>query len=150
MAKNEKNRNKPEIFYILCVFLFFGCTQNHEEQQKIRRWYTPSQVKQGKAVFETHCVICHGENAQGTKSWKTPRADGSYPPPPLDGSAHAWHHPLRVLKRTIDQGGIPLGGKMPGFKDKLKEEEKLALISYFQDYWDEAIYEDWLNRGGLD
>lgn len=38
---------------------------------------------------------------------------------------------------------------MPGFKDKLKDEEKLAVISYFQSLWTDEIYNAWLTRGGL-
>jgi hypothetical protein len=53
------------------------------------------------------------------------------------------------LKKVIDEGGVPLGGKMPGFKDKLNEEEKLAVISYFQSFWNDEIYRAWLARGGL-
>jgi len=53
------------------------------------------------------------------------------------------------LKKVIEEGGVPLGGKMPGFKEKLKEGDKLAVISYFQSFWNDEIYGEWLSRGGL-
>jgi hypothetical protein len=32
----------------------------------------------------------------------------------------------------------------------LSNEEKLAAVAYFQDFWDEEIYLSWVDRGGLD
>ena len=81
-------------------------------------------------------------------NWRKTQADGSYPPPPLNGTAHAWHHPLSVLLRTIQEGGARLGGKMPEFGQTLSREEQLAAIAFFQSKWDEKIYEGWLSRGG--
>ena len=83
------------------------------------------------------------------EDWRKPLADGSYPPPPLDGTAHAWHHPLKQLVKTIRDGGVVYGGKMPGFRSTLGLAEQLATIAYFQSYWDEEIYRRWLQRGGL-
>lgn len=113
------------------------------------RWYTQEQVQLGQTLFKNNCASCHGEQAQGLAAdWKQPLADGSYPPPPLNGSAHAWHHPLSVLKRTIAQGGLPLGGKMPAFAQTLNEQEQLAAIAFFQSLWRDEIYQAWLQRGG--
>ena len=113
------------------------------------RWYSPQQVEQGRTLFIQNCAACHGKNSAGTPAWKTPLADGSYPPPPLNGTAHAWHHPKSILLRTIEQGGIPLGGKMPGFAGRLDTEQQQATIAYFQSFWDDKIYAAWLQRGGL-
>ena len=120
-------------------------------EEKIKgRWYTQNQVDKGRIVYNKTCLVCHGTNAQGlTQNWKIPLADGAYPPPPLSGSAHTWHHPLRLLKRTINKGGIPLGGKMPAFENILNEQEKSSVIAYFQDLWSDEIYNAWLKRGGL-
>ena len=68
--------------------------------------------------------------------------------PPLDGSAHAWHHPISVLLQVIDLGGESLGGQMPGFGQVLDNEEKLAVIAWFQEFWSDEIYEQWLMMGG--
>jgi mono/diheme cytochrome c family protein len=132
----------------LCVWMA-GCEQGSSEPKVAGRWYAQSQVDLGKKVYADNCISCHREDAQGTFNWKTPDPDGKYPPPPLNGTAHAWHHPFGVLKRVIDDGGVPLGGKMPGFKEKLNDEEKLAVISYFQSFWSDEIYNAWISRGGL-
>ena len=50
---------------------------------------------------------------------------------------------MTILESLIKDGGIPLGGKMPGFKDKLSDEETLAAIAYFQSFWSDKIYQKW-------
>jgi len=135
---------------VLCFsVLIAGCDQGTNEPRVDGRWYTQSRLDIGKKVYMENCIDCHGDNAHGTFNWMKPNADGNYPPPPLNGTAHAWHHPLGVLKNVIDQGGIPMGGKMPGFNGKLNDDEKLAVISYFQSFWPDQIYQAWISRGGL-
>ncbi len=58
--------------------------------------------------------------------------------------------PLRVLQRTIQLGGAPVGGQMPAFGEKLTEEEQLAIIAWFQDKWSDELYALWYERSGLD
>jgi len=53
------------------------------------------------------------------------------------------------LKKVISEGGVPLGGKMPSFGAKLSDDEQLAVISYFQSFWPDGIYQEWLKRVGL-
>jgi len=132
---------------LLLLGLLAACVQG--EPKVAGRWYTQSQVDLGKKVYVANCIGCHNENARGILDWKTTDAAGHYPPPPLNGTAHAWHHPISLLKKTIEQGGVPLGGTMPGFGSKLNEDEKLAVISYFQSFWSNEIYDAWLSRGGL-
>lgn len=113
------------------------------------RWYSSNQVELGAQVFADNCSDCHGSRAQGHfEDWKQKLPDGSFVPPPLNGSAHAWHHSLSVLLSVINQGGVPLGGKMPSFEASLNEQEKLAVIAYFQDFWSTQTYDNWLQMGG--
>lgn len=113
------------------------------------RWYSESQVVQGREVFAENCAVCHGAEAQGLGGdWRERLDDGSFPPPPLNGSAHAWHHPQEILLRVIDYGGEAMGGKMPAFIDVLQQEEKLAAIAFFQSFWTDEIYQQWMQMGG--
>ncbi len=134
---------------VIPAFLLMACSNEQAGNDVNARWYTQSLAENGRLVFAQHCSECHGKNAEGTADWKKALADGSYPPPPLNGTAHAWHHPLRALMRTVNDGGIHLGGKMPGFKDKLSESEKAEVIAFFQSQWNDQIYSAWLQRGGL-
>ena len=107
------------------------------------RWYTPEQLAQGKVVFANNCAACHGSKAEGVANWQTPDSNGLYPAPPINGTAHAWHHSLAVLLRTINAGGKPLGGSMPAFQGLLTDSEQRAVIAAFQDHWPDAIYARW-------
>lgn len=113
------------------------------------RWYEAQQVEMGRQVFAENCALCHGDVAQGLhEDWRQRLADGSFPPPPLNGSAHAWHHPLSVLLQVINEGGVPLGGQMPGFAEQLDDQQKLAAIAFFQNFWSDEIYANWQQMGG--
>ena len=110
------------------------------------RWYTPEQVETGAALYAQHCATCHKPNAAGTPYWKTRDASGKLPPPPLNGTAHAWHHPLDVLRTVVRRGGAPVGGSMPGFTDKLSPQEIDAILAWVQSHWSDKIYAIWHER----
>jgi mono/diheme cytochrome c family protein len=133
---------------IILLFFIAGCSDNQQPVEG--RWYAQSQIDDGAVIFKTHCASCHGDAAQGlAKDWKRPLPDGTYPPPPLNGTAHTWHHPARGLIQTIQNGGVPLGGTMPPFKDKLTNEEISSVLAFIQNLWSDEIYSAWLERGGL-
>jgi len=114
-----------------------------DEDKAVKRWYSEQQVAQGKNLYLTNCAECHGRQAEGTTEWRKLDSSGNYPPPPLNGSAHAWHHSLLVLERSIAEGGIPNGGVMPGFADSLSRDEMRATVAYFQSFWPDDIYIRW-------
>ncbi len=107
------------------------------------RWYSAEQVKLGEWVYAGNCRKCHGVAGVSTSKWRTPLANGNYPPPPLNGSAHTWHHSFAVLLGVIDKGGVGQGGVMPAFKERLNEAEKLAVIAYIQSLWPRETYIRW-------
>lgn len=141
-------------FAVTFIILFgVGCAETSKETNAItdritfneKRWYNRQQFDMGKQVFTENCSQCHGKVGQGlVDDWKTRNPDGSFPPPPLNGTAHTWHHSTEVLIETINNGGIPLGGSMPGFKEILSLEEKLAVVAYIQNLWDDETYDKWL------
>lgn len=110
------------------------------------RWYTPEQVEAGAALYAQHCASCHKPNAEGTSDWKTRDANGKLPPPPLNGTAHTWHHPLDLLRSVVRRGGAPVGGSMPAFADKLSPQEIDAILAWVQSHWSDKIYAIWHER----
>ena len=110
------------------------------------RWYSEAQVDQGESIYMTNCAICHGADAGSTPEWRKAMADGRYPPPPLDGTAHTWHHDLESLQRQINQGGTRYQGWMPAFGDSLRAEQVEAVIAYLQSLWPDSIYAAWLEK----
>lgn len=133
---------------LLLGSIFSVGSANAQSELKLQgKWFTPSQIQAGEKVFQVNCQECHGERGQGkTPDWRTMLPDGSLPPPPLNGTAHSWHHPLEVLYGAVQRGGAPLGGTMPAFNDKLTREEKIAVLAYIQSLWSEEIYAAWSQR----
>ncbi len=130
---------------VLLIGLIAGCSDGTVDG----RWYTQAQVERGSKVFDDNCASCHGSNAQGAFNWRKRLEDGSYPPPPLNGTGHGWHHPFDMLMGTINQGGAPMGGQMPAFGDELSKDDQKAAIAFFQSKWDKRIYDAWFERSGL-
>jgi mono/diheme cytochrome c family protein len=110
------------------------------------RWYTQEQVAMGAGLYREHCASCHKENAEGTAEWKKRDASGKLPPPPLNGTAHAWHHPLAILRTVVIRGGAPVGGTMPAFGDKLDDGQIDATLAWVQSHWSDQIYSLWHQR----
>lgn len=140
------------LIVLLSLMALTSCDSNSkttaETPKKVEgRWYTSSQVIRGKKVFKDNCAVCHGDKGQGlVRNWKGAQADGSFPPPPLNGSAHTWHHSKDILMRTVNNGGIPLGGTMPSFKDVLNDIEKEAVLAHVMSLWPDQVYQAWLKR----
>lgn len=131
---------------LVVVVGFWGCVPPPPTSE---RWFTPEQVAAGKPLYATYCAGCHGDQGQGGANWDRPKADGSYPPQPLNGSGHSWHHSLASLEKTIAQGGTHPGATMPGFAEVLNKQQRLEVIAAFQSFWSDQIYANWLFRGGL-
>ena len=110
----------------------------------VERWYDREHVARGAVVYADNCAVCHGQNGEGTQNWRERTADGKFPPPPLDGTAHTWHHPIAILGRQIKFGAPGGMGSMPGFADKLSDEQIVDVIAWFQDRWPDEIYANWL------
>ncbi|MDX1405149.1 MAG: cytochrome c [Woeseiaceae bacterium] len=128
----------------IVVVVLAACSENVPSPQTVPgRWYTAAQVESGEPLYQMHCAVCHGADASAAPDWRTPDDSGNYPPPPLDGSAHTWHHPLAMLDDTIANGGMRFGGVMPGFSGTLSAAERLAIIAWLQSLWPDEIYARW-------
>ena len=110
------------------------------------RWYSAEQAQRGLEIFQNNCASCHGNTGASVETWRQKQANGFYPPPPLDGTAHSWHHPMPFLKYQITHGGIANGGYMPAFGNNLSEQEIDDVIAGFQSFWSDEIYEVWATK----
>ena len=125
-------------------------TQNTAAAKDVKRWYSTAQLIRGKNVFKNNCAECHGDKGQGlVENWREAQPDGKFPAPPLNGSAHAWHHSKALLLNTVTNGGIAVGGSMPAFKDKLSDKEKEAVIAFVTSLWPDKTYAMWAQRNQL-
>jgi len=130
------------LIILLSTLLLTGCFDKDESQTD-----SQNNIQLGKQTFDKNCASCHGSGAQGlVKDWKKRLPNGKFPAPPLNGSAHAWHHSPQLLLSTINNGGAKLGGWMPAFKDQLSEEEKQAVLNYIHDLWPQEIQKKYDQR----
>jgi len=138
--------------YILVLILVFltGCDRSPSGKEitaqtgsALNRVHDEVLISQGAEVFRANCAGCHGAKAHGDPEWRKKRPDGKYPPPPLDGSGHAWHHSIPVLKKMITGGSPPDQGDMPAWGNKLTDQEIDAVIAWFQSLWPDQAYTAW-------
>lgn len=107
------------------------------------RHHDSSKIALGQRVYAEHCAACHGEQGQGAENWRKKDADGFYPPPPLNGTGHEWHHSKMALKEIIKSGSPAGQGKMPAWGGKLSDEDIDAVIDWFQSQWPDQVYGEW-------
>ncbi len=104
----------------------------------------PALLVQGERIYRQHCAGCHAADAGGDPNWRKRDSEGFFPPPPLNGSGHAWHHSTGVLTDLIRNGSPGGKGRMPAWAGKLSEQEITAVIAWFQSLWSQQVYEAWL------
>ena len=91
----------------------------------------------GQEIFASYCAACHGSGAEGQPGWRVRNADGTAPPPPLNGNGHASHHADGLLYRTVSEGMR----SMPAFGDRLSHEEIIAAITHVKSLWGDSTRE---------
>jgi mono/diheme cytochrome c family protein len=134
-----------KIFYAVCVIFATSILGVTDTVAQTERYNDEEVISQGKELFSTNCAVCHGENAEGTvKNWQELDENGKYPAPPLNGTAHAWHHSINGLANVIRSGTISMGGSMPAWQGKLSDDEIFSLIMYLSTLWPEELYQSWM------
>ncbi len=109
----------------------------------VERNSDPALLAQGEQIYRQHCADCHAADASGDPNWRKRDAEGLFPPPPLNGSGHAWHHSTEVLANLILNGSPGGKGRMPAWEGKLSEQEVVAVIAWFQSLWPQQVYDAW-------
>ncbi len=109
----------------------------------IERNTDPALLAQGEQIYQQHCADCHAADASGAPNWRKRDTEGLFPPPPLNGSGHAWHHSNEVLANLIRNGSPDGKGRMPAWAGKLSEQEITAVITWFQSLWPQQVYDAW-------
>lgn len=134
--------NQHRILLMAAALVLVACSDPAPPSAPLRN-LDPERIARGAELFRRHCVVCHGADAQGAENWRVRNADGTFLPPPLNGTGHAWHHPWADLKRTIQQGTAALGGNMPPWQGVLSEQDTEDVILWFQSLWSDEVYAAW-------
>jgi mono/diheme cytochrome c family protein len=108
----------------------------------------PAQIATGARVYEQHCVACHGAKLEGQPNWRERLPNGRLPAPPHDESGYTWHHSDELLFAITKHGMVPPyappghESDMPGFGDRLTDEEIRAVLAFIASHWTSAQVRD--------
>lgn len=137
---------KKYISIVLCALLLAGCGEPPQTQGKGQRQYDRNVLARGERVYQANCAQCHGNNGEAKPDWRIRGADGKFPPPPLDDSGHAWHHPRAWLKQMVAQGSPSGQGNMPAWAGKLSAQEIDDVVTWVTSLWSDEIHLLWLTK----
>ena len=104
-------------------------------------------IADGRMLYSENCAACHGADLSGQPDWRTPGADGRLPAPPHDDSGHTWHHGDGILfsytklggKALMAEKGVDFDSGMPGFGDRLSDQQIRNILAYIRSTWPERI-----------
>lgn len=88
--------------------------------------YQAVSVAQGMDLFRRHCAACHGDAGHGNG----PRSTGLSPPPANLTEPHTALHTAGDIFWWLTHGKP--GSAMPGFADRLSEDDRWDLINYLR------------------
>ena len=102
---------------LLGTLLIWPCTQSIADSQR--------QLTQGRAVFESRCLICHGARADGNSSLG--KLMNPHPANLTVSSLSA-----RERERIVRKGGAAVGRSsgMPAWEQELSAQEISAVVAY--------------------
>ena len=122
---------------LICIAAF-ACSSPSEDDSSATPVTDASRT--GEEIFAATCATCHGVYGEGHPNWHRPNADGTLPPPPLNGDGHTWHHGDGFLYRMVRDGGKWLESpSLPHFKSGMPAfGEQLSH--------DEIVGSDWLRE----
>lgn len=84
----------------------------------------PAVLAAGATIYADTCASCHGAAGEGF-------AQPNVPAPPLDGSAHSWHHSDEQIVGLIRRGGT----QMPAVGATWTETEVEAVLTHVKSRW---------------
>ena len=134
------------------IFTLVACdnslTSSGERNQPVQKKstslaYDAKRYTQGLQLYQQHCSSCHGKQAEGAIQWHQKNAQGQFPPPPLNGTGHTWHHSYALLVKIIKEGTSATGGNMPAWQGRLSDQQIDDILYWVQSQWDKEIYEAW-------
>lgn len=140
--------NEKLIIGALCAVLMAGCGDGAkpDNQDNGARQYDKNVLARGERLYQTNCASCHGFNGEAKPDWRVRGADDKMPPPPLDDSGHAWHHPRAWLKQMVSLGSPAGQGNMPAWDGKLSEQEIDEVVTYVTSLWSDAVHLIWVTK----
>ncbi len=104
------------------------------------------QVAFGSRIYARICANCHGAELDGQLGWEQPLKDGTRLAPAHSAAGETWQHSDARLFEVVEVGGETLQpdgkvSRMPGFGDKLTDDEIWAVIAFMKSTWPTSVQE---------
>lgn len=107
----------------------------------LNRPFSTESLFRGVRLYQEHCALCHGPEAQGHPDWQNPKVTAA---PPLNGTGNDWkrrkHDMITVIMNGAKRNGEPV---MPAWKGRLTDQEIEDIITWYQALWPADVYERW-------
>ncbi len=102
---------------------------------------SPALVAKGETIYKKNCISCHGERGIGENPADIYAIDEkeNYIAPPLNESAHAWHHTDEQLMEMILEGSSRNPRMIAWKKEGLSIDDARSLVEYIKSLWSERI-----------
>ncbi len=102
------------------------------------------QVAFGSRIYSRICANCHGAELDGQLGWEEPLKDGTRLAPAHSADGKTWRRGDDALFDVVKVGGETLkpdGGvsRMPGFGEKLTDDEIWAVIAFIKSTWPSSV-----------
>jgi mono/diheme cytochrome c family protein len=105
------------------------------------RRFSPESLVRGARLYQEHCALCHGPEAQGHPDWSNPKVVAASP---LNGTGNAWKRSkqemIAIIKKGASRHGIAV---MPGWNGRLSESDIDDIINWYQALWPPDVYDRW-------
>ena len=93
-------------------------------------------LARGKVIYEANCAACHGASGLGDG----PAAESLDPPPAPIAHTSQMLSEAYLFYRVSEGGNFaPFNSAMPAWKEKLREDERWAVINYIRSLEDEGM-----------
>jgi mono/diheme cytochrome c family protein len=131
---------------VATVLLVGACSEKEPEAPAVKdqtnRFFSTESLFRGVRLYQQHCALCHGPDAQGHPDWQNPQVMAAAPP--LNGTGNEWKRRkqdmIAIIRNGVTRHGEPV---MPAWKGRLSDQDIEDIIAWFQALWPADVYESW-------
>jgi mono/diheme cytochrome c family protein len=136
-----------KILLVMAAALLAGACGKKESQapaikdQANRPFSSTESLIRGVRLYQEHCALCHGPEAQGHPDWQNPQVVAA---PPLNGTGNERKRRKQDMIAIIQNGATRHGEPvMPAWKGRLSDQDIEDIIAWYQALWPAEVYQHW-------
>jgi cytochrome c553 len=146
----HSNSMKQIAVVVATVLLVGACGKKEPEAPAVKdqanRPFSTESLFRGVRLYQEHCALCHGPEAQGHPDWQNPQVVAA---PPLNGSGNDWKRRKQDMIEIIRNGATRHGEPvMPAWKGRLSDQDIEDIIAWYQALWPADVYQRWRETEG--